>query len=58
MSPWGQNDEITYPISTAAAIEIYFLPTLYWACDYLSMLGLKLIHISKEATGINFTNYD
>ena len=27
-----------------------FHPTLYWACDYLSMLGLKLKHISKGAT--------
>ena len=26
-----------------------FHPTLYWACDYLSMLGLKLIHVSKRA---------
>ena len=24
-----------------------FLPTLYWACDYLSILGLKLIYVSK-----------
>ena len=24
-----------------------FIPTLYWACDYLSMLGLKLIYVSK-----------
>ena len=23
-------------------------PTLYWACDYLSMLGLKLIHASQR----------
>ena len=22
--------------------------TLYWACNYLSMLGLKLIHVSKR----------
>ena len=26
-------------------------PTLYWACDYLSMLGLKLIVIVKGAPG-------
>ena len=24
-----------------------FLPTLYWACAYLSILGLKLIYVSK-----------
>ena len=25
-----------------------FHPTLYWACDYLSMLGSKLIHVCKR----------
>ena len=25
-----------------------FHPTLYWACDYLSMLRLKLNHVSKR----------
>ena len=25
-----------------------FHPTLYWACNYLSMLGLKLIHVNKR----------
>ena len=25
-----------------------FHPTLYWACDYLSMLGLKVNHVSKR----------
>ena len=24
-----------------------FHPTLYWACDYLSMLGLKIHHVGK-----------
>ena len=26
-----------------------FHPTLYWSCDYLSMLELKLIHVNKGA---------
>ena len=26
----------------------WFPPTLYWVCDYLSMMGLKLIHVSKR----------
>ena len=26
-------------------------PTLDWACDYVSMLGLKFIHISKVCRG-------
>ena len=25
-----------------------FVAILYWACDYLSMLGFKLIHVSKK----------
>ena len=25
-----------------------FHPTLYWSCDYLSVLGLKLNHVSKR----------
>ena len=25
-----------------------FHPTLYWACDYLTMLGLRSIHVSKK----------
>ena len=35
-----------------------FHPTLYWACDYLSMLGLKLIHVSKRGPGTFFYNRD
>ena len=29
-------------------MDKWFHPTLYWACDYLSMLGLKLNHVSKS----------
>ena len=28
-----------------------FHQRLYWTCDYLSMLGLKLVHVSKWASG-------
>ena len=31
-----------------------FDPTLYWACDYLSMLGFKLIHVNE----INLDDYE
>ena len=34
--------------SWSLGIDKKFHPTLYWACDYLSMLGLKLIHVSKR----------
>ena len=47
-------DDITYPFLNfnGATVEVYewisnFI-TLHWACDYLSMLGLKLMHISKR----------
>ena len=29
-------------------MDTYFHPTLYWACEYLSILVLKLSHISKR----------
>ena len=32
-------------------MDKYFHSTLYWACDYLSMLGLKLNHVSKRSYG-------
>ena len=32
-------------------MDKYFHPTLYWACDYLSMLGLELNHVSKWSPG-------
>ena len=43
-------DEITYSFLNfnGGTFEVKFYPTLYWACDYLSMLGLKLIHVSKS----------
>ena len=28
-------------------MEMKFHPTLYWTCDYLCMLGLKLNHVSR-----------
>ena len=32
-------------------MDKYFHPTLYWACDYLYMLGLELNHVSKRSPG-------
>ena len=47
--------EITYPFPNfnGITVEIWewisnFIPTLYWACDYLSILVDKLIHVSKR----------
>ena len=59
ISAWISNyihyklwDEITYPLlnfnGTSLGMNKWFHPTFYWACDYLSMLGLKLNHISKR----------
>ena len=39
-------DEITYPF-----LNFNSAPTLYWACDYLSVLGLKLNHVNKRGHG-------
>ena len=48
-------DEITYPFPNfnGAVVEGWkwisnFIPHFYWACDYLTMLVLKLIHVSKR----------
>ena len=47
-------DEITFPFQNfqqrscwSLGMDKEFHPTPYWACDYLSMSGLKSIHISK-----------
>ena len=37
-------------------MDNYFYPTLYWACGHLSMLGFKLIHVSKG--GLAFSIHD
>ena len=34
--------------STIELMNKWFHPTLCWACDYLSMLGLKLSHVNKR----------
>ena len=34
-----------------------FHPTVYWTCDYLSMLVIMLINVSKGATGISVFIY-
>ena len=48
-------DEITYPFPNfiGCTVEVWewisnFISTLYNGCDYLSMLGLKLIRVSKR----------
>ena len=32
-------------------VDKQFCPTLHWACHYLSMLGLKAMHVSKSDPG-------
>ena len=55
-------DEINYPFLNfnCVIVEVlewisYFTPTLYWACNYLSILGLKLNHVSKRGHWCLFT---
>ena len=43
-------DEITYPFPSSG-IDKEFHSILYNGCNYLSMLGLKLIHDSKRVPG-------
>ena len=56
-------DDITYPFPNfnGATVEVWewinnIHPILYWACDYLSMMGLKLIHVSRRGPEASFTN--
>ena len=51
-------DEITYPFPKhqqcnrwGVGMDKYFHYKLYQACDYLSMLGLKLNYVSKRGPG-------
>ena len=43
-------DEITYPFPNfnGWGMHKWFHPTLYRTCDFLSMNGLKLTHVSKK----------
>ena len=47
-------NDITYPFTNLAVhrtplgLDQSFHHTLYNGCNYLSILGLKLIHVSKE----------
>ena len=34
-----------------------FHPTFYWACRYLSMLGLKLIYVTKFVSGLWYKSH-
>ena len=47
------NIFIQYIATSLPHVETIYIPeaivdpTIYWACEYLSMLGLKLNHVSK-----------
>ena len=47
---------LSFPNFNGCTVEVwewisYFIPTLHWACDYLCVMKLKSIHISKRASG-------
>ena len=48
---YKMSDEIIYAFpnfnDARLGMDIWFPPTLYWACDNLSMLGLKSIYVGK-----------
>ena len=53
--PGWISNEITYPfpnfqrcIPWSLGMDKSFHPTHHWACDYLSTLGLKLIHVPSS----------
>ena len=57
-------DEITYPFSNFNSVTMgvwerisNFISHLHWACDYLSMLGLTLIYVSKRGWRCCFYHY-
>ena len=56
------SDEITYPFPKLKRcnrwslwMDKWFNPTFYYACNYLSMLGLQLFHISKKGPWFSIT---
>ena len=56
--PCKMWDEITYPFPNfnhwSLGMDKYFHPTFYNGCDNFSMLGLKLIHVSKRGHKYKF----
>ena len=46
ITAWISNYIHSYKLSLG--MDEWFHPTVYWACDYLSMLELKLYHVSKR----------
>ena len=64
MSAWLSNyihykvwDEITYPFPNfcwSLGMDKLFHPTIYWAYNYLSMMGLKLIQVKGAPVEVNF----
>ena len=42
-------------INSQTSMDMLFHPTLYWACDYLSMLGLNQPMFVKGAPGHQWT---
>ena len=54
-------DEVIHPfpningtaVDVCLAMDKQFHPTPQWACDYISMLGLKLIYVSKLDPGVS-----
>ena len=48
---WGEiliHSNISTAHLWSLGMDKWFHPKLYWTCDYLSMLGLELNHISKS----------
>ena len=45
---WDETIYLFQNITSCTGVGKWFHWTLYWTCDYLSMMRLKLIHVSKS----------
>ena len=50
------NSHLKWCSRWSLGMDKLFHPTLFWACNYLSMLGLKLNHVSKRGHSSDKTN--
>ena len=49
--PPSPTHSLTHPPTHSFTHSLTLNPTVYWACDYLSMLRLNLIHVSRMGPG-------
>ena len=50
--PFPKFNIEVWECGTVLGMDKWFHPTFHWACDYLSMVRLNLIHVSKKGAWI------